>query len=229
MAGKNVIAVVGATGSQGGGLARAILADRSAISRCGPSRATRTRRRPKPLADAGAEVVHADLDDVGSVKKAFAGAYGCVLRDQFLGALLGREGKGPGQEHRRRGEGRRRQARHLVDARRHAQADGARRHADADAAGEIPRAALRREGGSRRVLRRPARHYLVTSFYWDNLYMFGLGPEEGRRRRVRLGVPDGRQASSPASRPRTSARSRTAFSRRDRSTSARPSALRART
>ena len=47
--------------------------------------------------------------------------------------------------------------------------------------------------------------YLVTSFYWDNIYSFGLGPEEGRRRRVWLVVPDGR-SGWPALPPRTSAR-----------------------
>ena len=31
---KQIIAVVGATGAQGGGLARAILADPAAVSRC---------------------------------------------------------------------------------------------------------------------------------------------------------------------------------------------------
>ena len=37
--------------------------------------------------------------------------------------------------------------------------------------------------------------FLVTSFYWDNLYMFGLAPQEGRRRQARLDVPDGQRAA----------------------------------
>ena len=56
--------------------------------------------------------------------------------------------------------------------------------------------------------------FLVTSFYWDNLYMFGLAPKKGDDGRLQLDVPDGRQPSWPASRPRTSARSPTASSRR---------------
>src|SRR3954468_568676 len=77
---KKIIAVVGATGAQGGGLAKGILADASseftvrAITRKVDGDAA------KALAAAGAEVVSADSDDVESLKRAFAGAYGafCV-------------------------------------------------------------------------------------------------------------------------------------------------------
>src|SRR5262252_6929690 len=74
MEGKKVIAVVGATGAQGGGLARAILDDPSG----GFSARALTRHPDKPaareLARRGAEVVACDLDDPASVRKAFAGA-----------------------------------------------------------------------------------------------------------------------------------------------------------
>jgi uncharacterized protein YbjT (DUF2867 family) len=77
---KKIIAVVGATGAQGGGLVRAILSDRNgdfavrAITRNANSAAANA------LRDQGAEVVEADIDDVESLTKAFAGAYGayCV-------------------------------------------------------------------------------------------------------------------------------------------------------
>jgi uncharacterized protein YbjT (DUF2867 family) len=80
---KKIIAVVGATGAQGGGLARAILADPNgdfavrAITRNAGS------DRAKALADAGAEVVEADLTDQASVERAFAGAYGVYLVTNF--------------------------------------------------------------------------------------------------------------------------------------------------
>ncbi|MEV6647676.1 NmrA family NAD(P)-binding protein [Amycolatopsis sp. NPDC051371] len=81
---KRVVAVVGATGRQGGGLARSIAADPGgaftvrAITRDAGS------PRAKELAGLGAEVVTADLDDPGSVEAAFAGAYGafCVTFSQ---------------------------------------------------------------------------------------------------------------------------------------------------
>jgi len=80
MSQKKIIAVVGATGAQGGGLVRAILADPQggftarAITRDPNSEAA------KALAAAGAEVVAGDVDDPASLERAFAGAYGayCV-------------------------------------------------------------------------------------------------------------------------------------------------------
>src|ERR1035438_10636057 len=80
MADRKVIAVVGATGAQGGGLVRAILNDPNG----GFAARVLTRdvngAKAKELAKLGAEVVAADVDDAASLKKAFEGAYGayCV-------------------------------------------------------------------------------------------------------------------------------------------------------
>lgn len=80
---KKIIAVVGATGAQGGGLARAILNDSQsrfavrAITRRPDSDAARALRAK------GAEVVSADLDDPGSLKAAFEGAYGAFCVTNF--------------------------------------------------------------------------------------------------------------------------------------------------
>jgi uncharacterized protein YbjT (DUF2867 family) len=73
---KKIIAVVGATGAQGGGLVRAILADRN-----GPFTVRAITRKPdsetaQALRSKGAEVVAADADDQASLERAFAGAYG---------------------------------------------------------------------------------------------------------------------------------------------------------
>src|SRR6476646_1146415 len=73
---QKIIAVVGATGAQGSGLVRAILADRS-----GGFKARAITRNPdsdkgQPLAAMGAEVVAADLGDEQSLARAFAGACG---------------------------------------------------------------------------------------------------------------------------------------------------------
>ncbi|MFJ8533814.1 NmrA/HSCARG family protein [Streptomyces sp. NPDC093591] len=83
MSEKKVIAVAGATGSQGGGAARAILADPDsgftvrALTRNPDSPAARE------LAELGAEVVHADFYDEPTVHKAFEGAYGAFLVTNF--------------------------------------------------------------------------------------------------------------------------------------------------
>jgi uncharacterized protein YbjT (DUF2867 family) len=80
MAEKKIIAVVGATGAQGGGLAKAILNDPSgAFTARALTRDVRS-EKAQALAKAGAEVVAADLDDPASLRRAFEGAHGafCV-------------------------------------------------------------------------------------------------------------------------------------------------------
>ena len=80
---KKIIAVMGATGAQGGGLARAILNDRDggfalrAITRNPDS------DKARALAAQGAEVVKADLDDPASLEAAFQGAYGAFCLTNF--------------------------------------------------------------------------------------------------------------------------------------------------
>jgi uncharacterized protein YbjT (DUF2867 family) len=81
---KKVIAVVGATGSQGGGLVRAIVADEDgrfaarAITRHPES------EKAKALAALGAEVIAADSDDPESLRRAFAGADGAYCMTNFF-------------------------------------------------------------------------------------------------------------------------------------------------
>jgi uncharacterized protein YbjT (DUF2867 family) len=80
---KKVIAVAGATGAQGGGAARAILADPDA--EFAVRALTRNPDSPAAveLAELGAEVVRADFYDEASVHKAFEGAYGAFLVTNF--------------------------------------------------------------------------------------------------------------------------------------------------
>lgn len=77
---KKLIAVVGSTGAQGGGLARAILSDRSGEFAVRALTRDPASNKAKELSQLGAEVVAADVDDVESLKRAFAGSYGayCV-------------------------------------------------------------------------------------------------------------------------------------------------------
>ncbi|RZT28005.1 uncharacterized protein YbjT (DUF2867 family) [Kribbella sp. VKM Ac-2569] len=88
---SKLIAVVGATGAQGGALVRAILADPSgefavrALTRNPDSAAA------KDLAVAGAEVVSADLDDEASIRAAFDGAYGAFVVTNYWAPLTADE------------------------------------------------------------------------------------------------------------------------------------------
>ena len=94
MSDKKIIAVFGATGAQGGGLARAIAADRTE-----PFAARAITRHPdsdnaKALAALGVEVVAGDTDDASSLAPALVGAHGafCVtnFREHFSAEREGR-------------------------------------------------------------------------------------------------------------------------------------------
>ena len=77
---KKMIAVLGATGAQGGGLARAILNDSNSEFAVRALTRDASSDKAKVLADLGAEVATVDVDDAESLKNAYEGAYGafCV-------------------------------------------------------------------------------------------------------------------------------------------------------
>ena len=80
MADKRIIAVLGATGAQGGGLVRAILEDAAGGFAARAIARDVNSEKAQALARAGAQVVAGDADDAESLKRAFAGACGayCV-------------------------------------------------------------------------------------------------------------------------------------------------------
>lgn len=181
MSDKKILAVLGATGAQGGGLARAILNDPEKIF----SLRTVTRKtdsdKAKILQAAGAEVVAADLDDVESLKKAFSGAYGVYGLTNFW------EHFSPEKETA--------QAKNIAEA---AKAAGVRHviwSTFEDVRDKVPLADTRMPTllGKYKVPHFDAKAeanaffrnagvpttFLLTSFYWDNLIHFGLGPKKG--------------------------------------------------
>src|SRR3954454_3100181 len=78
------IAVIGAAGATGGGLARPILADPGSGYDCRAITRTPESSAAQALADQGATVVRADLDDVDSLVAAFEGAYGAFCLTTFF-------------------------------------------------------------------------------------------------------------------------------------------------
>lgn len=176
---RKVIAIAGATGAQGGGLARAILQDRG--SEFAVRALTRDPDAPaaRELARLGAEVVRADLDDEATVHRAFAGAWGayCVTffwahfspeKENAHAAAMARAARDGG-------------LRHVVwstleDTRllvplsdnRMPTLMGRFKVPHLDAKGEADR--------HFRALGVPTT-FLLTSFYWDNFIHFGMGPQ----------------------------------------------------
>ena len=179
MESNKLIAVIGATGSQGGGLVRAILADPNGGFACRAITRDPSKEAAQALASAGAEVVSANLDDVESLKKAFAGAYGVYCVTNFWEHFSGEKEKT--QAHNMAEAAKAAGVKHIIwstleDTRSLMSADDKRMpylqekyrvpHFDAKAEADAYFAGL------------PVT-YLVTSFYWDNLYAFGLGPKKG--------------------------------------------------
>lgn len=83
MADRKIIAIVGATGAQGGGLARAILRDgdgRFAVRAITRNPAS---EKAAALRAKGAEVVQADISDPAGLRNAFRGAYGAFCVTNF--------------------------------------------------------------------------------------------------------------------------------------------------
>jgi uncharacterized protein YbjT (DUF2867 family) len=194
MSEQKIIAVVGATGSQGGGLVRAIQADKiggfaaRAITRDVNSAAARE------LAALGAEVVACDVGDLDSLKKAFAGSYGafCVTfywdhmspdREKAQADNMARAAKAGG-------------LRHVVwstleDTREHiALSDD--RMPTLMGKYKVPHLDCKAEAdASFRDLGVPTT-FLLTSFYWDNAVKFDMGPKKDVEGKLTLTLPMGK-------------------------------------
>jgi uncharacterized protein YbjT (DUF2867 family) len=179
VADKKIIAVIGSTGSQGGGLAQAILSDPNGGFAIRAITRDPGKDKGKALAAKGAEVVSANLDDVESLKKAFAGAYGVFGVTNFWEHFSGEKEKAQAKNiaDAAKAAG----VKHVIwstleDTRKLMHADDKRMpmlqekyrvpHFDAKAEADAYFSGL------------PVT-YLVTSFYWDNLYLFGLAPKKG--------------------------------------------------
>lgn len=76
---KKIIAVLGATGAQGGGLVRAILNDKNSEFAVRAITHHPDSDKAKELQKMGVEVVVADIDDDASMKRALHGAYGAYF------------------------------------------------------------------------------------------------------------------------------------------------------
>jgi len=187
MADKKIIAVVGATGSQGGGLVRAILADKSGGFAVRALTRDTGSDKAKALARLGAQVVAADVDNEESLQKAFEGAYGafCVTffwahfspeKELAQASAMARAAKHAGLSHVIWST--------LEDTRRWVPLSDNRLPT---LMGKYKVPHFDSKGEADRVfsdLGLPVT-FLLTSFYWDNLIYFGMGPKKG---------PDGKLA-----------------------------------
>ena len=185
--GKKIVAVAGATGAQGGGLVRAILAEPEAGFAVRALTRDPGSEKARALASLGAQVVKADLDDAKSLRDAFRGADAayCVtfFWDHFSPDKEMSQARAMAEAAKAEGVG------HVVwstleDTRRSVPLDDPRMPT---LQGKYKVPHLDAKGESDRFfseLGLPVT-FLLTSFYWDNLIAFGMGPKRG---------PDGKLA-----------------------------------
>ena len=191
MADKKIIAVMGATGAQGGSLVRAILADPSgefavrAITRNVDS------DKAKELAALGAEVVAADVDNPESLKKAFEGAYGayCVTffwehfspeKEYAHAKALAEAVKAAGVHHVIWST--------LEDTRKWVPLHDDRMPTLQEKY-KVPHFDAKGEADA--LFADIPTTFLSTSFYWDNMIYFGMNPKRGEDGVLAITMPMG--------------------------------------
>ena len=193
MAEKKIIAVVGATGAQGGGLVRAILNDPNGGFQARAITRNINSDKAKELARLGAEVVSANVDDPESLKRAFKGAYGVYCVTFFWADFS------PEKEITQ------------AIAMAHAAKDAGIQHAIwstfEDTRKWVPLSDNRMPTllGKYKVAHFDAKSeadhvftdlgvpttFLLTSFYWENLIYFGSGPKKGPDGKLAITFPMG--------------------------------------
>ncbi len=193
MTGRKTIVIAGATGAQGGGLARAILKDKE--SEFAVRALTRNVDSPaaRELAVNGAEVFAVDLDREETLARAFDGAYGayCVTffwdhfspeKEQAQASAMARAAKSAGLGHVIWST--------LEDTRRYVPLSDERMPT---LMGRYKVPHFDSKGESDHYfsdLGLPVT-FLLTSFYWDNFIHFGMAPKAGPDGVLTLTLPMG--------------------------------------
>ncbi|MEK6768284.1 MAG: NmrA/HSCARG family protein [Gemmatimonadota bacterium] len=193
MADKKIIAVMGATGAQGGGLVRAIVNDRGSSFTARALTRDVHSDKARALAAQGAEVVAADLDDLESLKRAFAGAHGvyCVT---FFWAHFSPEKEIAG-------------ARAMAQAAKHAGVKHAiwstfedtrkwvplsdNRMPTLMGKYKVPHFDSKAEANASFTELGVPTTLMLTSWYWENLIYFGMGPKKGPDGKLAFTLPMG--------------------------------------
>jgi uncharacterized protein YbjT (DUF2867 family) len=193
MAEKKIIAIVGATGAQGGGLARAILSDPNSPFTARAITRDVNSDKAKILAKMGAEVVAADIDDKESLKRAFTGAYGayCVTffwahfsaeKETAEGAAMAHAAKETGVQHAIWSTFEDTRKWIPLSDNRMPTIKGKYKVAHFDGKSEADHVFT--------DLAVPTT-FLLTSFYWENLINFGAGPKKGADGKLAITYPIG--------------------------------------
>lgn len=178
---KKIITIFGATGAQGGGLARAILNDPNSEFAVRAVTRDPNSDKAKALAAMGAEIVQADLAHPDKVLKAMEGAYGafCVtfFWAHFSPEQEAAEAKCMADAAKAAG------VKHVIwstleDTRLHVPLHDDRMPTLQEKY-KVPH--FDSKGESNRFFKDAGipTTFLLTSFYWENMIYFGMGPKRG--------------------------------------------------
>lgn len=162
---RPVIAVFGATGAQGGGLVRALLRDPWRRFRVRALTRQPAARAARALAQAGADVIHADLDWPGTLAAALDGVDGLFAVTDFW-AHFSPERELRQAEQLARAAGRA-GVRHVVWSTQEDTRPGG-------GPWRVP--PMDAKGQADAFFRDLPTTYVLPSFYWDNLIHLGLHP-----------------------------------------------------
>jgi uncharacterized protein YbjT (DUF2867 family) len=193
MTDKKIIAVVGATGAQGGGLVRAILNDpKGGFTARAITRDTKS-DKARELAQLGADLVAADIDDEASIRKAFEGVQGAFCVTFFW------EHFSPEKEIA--------QVQNMAEAAKTAGVKHVIWSTLEDTRQWVPLTDNRMptlkgkykvphfdgKGESNKLFTNLGvpTTFMLASFYWDNLIFFGMGPKKGPDGKLAITFPMG--------------------------------------
>jgi uncharacterized protein YbjT (DUF2867 family) len=190
---KKIITVFGATGAQGGGLARAILQDKNSPFAVRAVTRDKNSDKAKELAQLGAELIVADIDDQQSIENALKGAYGAYFVTFFWAHFSVEKEKA--------------EAAMFVDAAKQADLKHVIWSTLEDTREYVPLSDNRMptlqgqykvphfdgKGESDKLFTAAGipTTFLLASFYWDNFIYFGAGPKRGEDGKLALTLPVG--------------------------------------
>ena len=190
---NKIIAVVGATGAQGGGLVRAILDDPSGGFTARAFTRDVNSEKARALAALGAEVVAGDVDDEASLQRAFAGAHGayCVTffwahfspaKERAEAAAMANAAKVAGVKHVIWST--------LEDTRKSIPLSD-NRMPTLQGDYKVPHFDAKGESNALFTTAGVPTTFFNTSFYWENLIYFGMGPRKGADGKLVFALPMG--------------------------------------
>lgn len=191
MSTKKIITVLGATGAQGGGLARAILEDKNSDFAVRAVTRDVTSDKARALAELGAEVVAGDVDDAASLERVFAGAYGAYCVTFFWAHMSVDKEKA---EARAMAEAAKKTGlKHVIwstfeDTRKWVPLSDDRMPTLQEKY-KVPHFDGKAEANVYFTDAGVPTTFLLTSFYWDNFIFFGSGPKPGPDGKLALTFP----------------------------------------